>query len=278
MIPKRLSQWLLGAAILTSAACANRLTAYKQVTLEAITPPEEAISSDRLEETTKVLEDRLLGLGIELAEIEVVEPNQIAVRLPLAVDAQTAEEILISTGQLSARNQKPDTEAKLASSIEDLQRLLVEQNTLIKTDKLSQAEALQSQIDKTRAAISDLFELGELTGAVLESATARQAAGDIWEVDIQFDEAGADLFAAQTQKMAGTGRAIGLFLDEVLLSAPVVDVMFAESGITGGEAVISGNFTAAAARDLEIQLNSGALPVTLETVEITSTEDTPTDK
>lgn len=273
MITKWLSRLLLSAVVITSVACTNRLKEYQQVTIQAT--DQEEISSDRLEETTAILENRLLALGIELAEVKVIEPNQVVVRLPLETDAQAAEEVLTSTGQLSLRNQKPDTEKALASSIEDLQRLLVEQNTLIKTDKLPEAEALQPQIDETRATISDLFESGKLTGAALESATARRAAGDIWEVDIRFDEQGADLFAAQTKKMAGTGRAIGLFLDEVLLSAPVVDVAFAETGITGGEAVVSGNFTKAAARDLEIQLNSGALPITLETVEITSTEDAP---
>lgn len=271
MSTKWLSRLLLSAAVMTSVACANRLKEYKQVTMEAT--DQEEISSDRLEETTAVLENRLLALGIELAEVNVIEPNQIAVRLPLETDAQAVEEILTSTGQLFLRNQKPNTEKELASSIEDLQRLLVEQNTLIKTDKLPEAEALQPQIDETRATISNLFEPGELTGAALEKATARQVSSGIWEVDIQFDEQGTDLFAAQTQKMAGTGRAIGLFLDEVLLSAPVVDVSYAETGITGGEAVISGNFTEAAAKDLEVQLNSGALPVALETVEVTSTED-----
>jgi preprotein translocase subunit SecD len=46
-----------------------------------------------------------------------------------------------------------------------------------------------------------------------------------------------------------------------------VDVQYAETGITGGGAVISGNFTAESARDLEIQLRGGALPLPVEVVE-----------
>jgi preprotein translocase subunit SecD len=44
-------------------------------------------------------------------------------------------------------------------------------------------------------------------------------------------------------------------------------VQYAETGITGGSAVISGNFTAESARDLEIQLRGGALPLPVEVVE-----------
>lgn len=276
MIVRRLSRLLLSVAVVTSLACSNRLKEYTQVTLEATAPNQAKLDSDRLEETTAILEDRLLSLGIELAEIEVVEPNQIVVRLPQAADVLATEEILTSTGKLSLRNQKPKTEPELASRIESLQRLLVEQNTLTQTEEPAQAKALQPEIDETRAAIASLFEPAELTGARLESATAKRALGDIWEVDIQFDEQGAERFAAQTQRMAGTGRAVGLFLDDVLLSAPVVDVKFAETGITGGKAVISGNFTEAAAKELEVQLNSGALPVSLKTVKITSTEEAAT--
>ncbi|MEO1446237.1 MAG: hypothetical protein AAFV46_08375, partial [Cyanobacteria bacterium J06635_11] len=83
------------------------------------------------------------------------------------------------------------------------------------------------------------------------------------------------LFAEQTKLMAGTGRTIGLFLDNVLLSTPVVSVDFADKGIDSGSAVISGNFTKAAAKALEIQLKSGALPVALKTLAIVTSSDEP---
>ena len=259
--------------MMTSLACASRLKDYTQVTMALIAPGSEEVSEDQLAETTAILENRLDNIGIELAEVEADNPNQVAVRLPLDADVQATETLLTNTGRLSLRSQKPDTQAALDSSIEDLQRLLVELNTYLKTNDLSQAEALQPRIDKARAAIVNLFEPSELTGAQVAQATARQSTGNVWEVDIQFDEQGAERFAAQTQEIAGTDRSIGIFLDEVLLSAPTIAADFSEAGITSGTAVISGNFTETAAKSLEILLNSGALPVTLETVEITSTAD-----
>ena len=75
------------------------------------------------------------------------------------------------------------------------------------------------------------------------------------------------MFSELTRNIAGTGRALGIFLDERLISAPSVDVEYAATGITGGSAVISGNFNAESAKDLEIQLRGGALPVPVEVIE-----------
>lgn len=267
---------VMTAAIVSSVACADRLKDYTQVTMQA-SPLESGaeVSVEELDETKTILETRLLELGVELAEVEISDPNQIVVRLPLAVNAQAAIDVLTNTGQLYLRNQKPDTEADLASNIADLQRLLIEQNTLAQTGNPAEANALQPQIDETRRAISDLFEPATITGDRLYDARLQRsvASDDVWDVNIQFDAEGADEFAAQTKLMAGTGRSIGLFLDDVLLSTPLVDVDYAKNGITGGTALVSGNFTKDAAQDLQVQLKSGALRVDLEAVEISSTAE-----
>jgi preprotein translocase subunit SecD len=52
-----------------------------------------------------------------------------------------------------------------------------------------------------------------------------------------------------------------------MISSPVVGVEFAQTGITGGSAVIQGNFTTQEANDLAVQLRGGALPVPVEIVE-----------
>ena len=75
------------------------------------------------------------------------------------------------------------------------------------------------------------------------------------------------LFADLTKAVAGTGRTLGIFLDNAVISAPTVNVEFAKTGITGGNAVITGRFKAEEANDLAIQLRGGALPVPVEVVE-----------
>ena len=274
--------WAILSAVLLGA-CSSGLQDYQQLTMdvtlpkaeagEGITPSEGSNQLDYLAETEAVLARRLNGFGVESAEVNSTsDPEQIVVRLPMGVDMAAAETILTRRGQLYLRNEKPETEGDLSASIENLQRLLVDQNTLLQTEKLDEAAALTAEIEQERNEIAGFFEPSQLTGDRLKSAKAVQEEGDIWAVLIQFDEKGAEMFAEQTKEMAGTGRAIGLFLDNVLLSTPVVNVDFVESGITGGEALIAGNFTEEGAKDLEIQLNSGALPVYLKTVAVVSSD------
>ncbi|MDQ5962819.1 MAG: preprotein translocase subunit SecD [Patescibacteria group bacterium] len=73
-------------------------------------------------------------------------------------------------------------------------------------------------------------------------------------VELNFDDTGAKLFAAITK--ANVGREVAIFLDGLPISSPVVN-----EEITGGKAVISGNFSIEEARILVGRLNSGALPV-----------------
>lgn len=275
MMAQQLSQllprFLLTAAVVSGVACANRLKDYTQVTMQASALEKGTeVSLEGLKVTKTILENRLSGLGVERAEVDIKEPDQVIVRLPQAVNVKATEAVLTSAGRLYLRNQKPGTEKDLASDIEDLQRLLVEQGTLGQTNKQAEAEALQGKVDQTRSAIAALFEPSQLNGELLYSAKAQPSSStsNTWEVTIRFDKQGADKFAQQTKLMAGTGRAVGIFLDSVLLSAPVVDIAYAETGITEGAAVISGDFTKDAAKELEVQLKSGALPVRLEVVEV----------
>ncbi|MGB3298321.1 MAG: hypothetical protein WBA76_08620 [Phormidesmis sp.] len=280
MITKPLSgllpRFLLTAAVVSNVACTNRLRDYTQITMQASALDQGSeVSPENLAATQEILENRLTGLGVDFPEVEINAPDQIVVRLPQAVNVKAAEALLTNTGQLYLRNQKPDTEQNLAKNIEELQRLLVEQDTLNQTGKQAEAEALQAKINEIRSTISALFEPSQLTGKLLYDAKAQPSDRDrnLWEVTIRFDAEGADKFAEQTKLMAGTGRAVGLFLDSVLLSTPVVDVDYADTGITEGAAVISGDFTKAAAEALEVQLKSGALPVVLTTLGIVTVKD-----
>ena len=51
------------------------------------------------------------------------------------------------------------------------------------------------------------------------------------------------------------------------ISEASVGSQFASTGITGGSATISGNFSAEDARELEVQLKGGSLPLPIEIVE-----------
>ncbi len=99
-----------------------------------------------------------------------------------------------------------------------------------------------------------------------------------WVVSLEFDSEGAGALAdASTELSAlpecGSGatpcNAFAIVLDGVVVSAP----RFNEP-ILGGQAQIEGDFNAQEARDLANVLKYGALPVTLEVVDVTSVSAT----
>lgn len=99
-----------------------------------------------------------------------------------------------------------------------------------------------------------------LTGRYLETASLEFAGGQSGQlaneplVSVKFNDEGAKLFADITRDHVG--EQLGIFLDGELLSAPVIN-----EAITGGTAIISGNFTADEARNLAENLSFGALPM-----------------
>ncbi|NEQ30144.1 MAG: protein translocase subunit SecD [Leptolyngbya sp. SIO4C5] len=240
-----------------------------QLTL-LVRPTEQVpeITETDLEAVQRVIENRVNGLGVSEAVVQTVGEDQLLVQLPGVSDPEQAERVLGGTAQLEFETQKPGTEGQLQAEQQILQERLIQQAAL---EAGGDAEAIadnQAALDRSYQAITDLFESTGLTGDKLTDAFARPiGAGNNWEVVIQFNREGAALFADLTKRIAGTGRSIGILLDDNLISAPTVDVQYAETGITGGSAVISGNFDAQGAQDLAIQLRGGALPVPVEVVE-----------
>lgn len=90
------------------------------------------------------------------------------------------------------------------------------------------------------------------------TGTAGTVSGEI-QVSVSFNDEGEELFAQLTGD--NIGKPIGIFLDGELLSAPTV-----QQQITGGQAVITGNFSIEEAKLLSQRLRAGALPVPIELV------------
>ena len=124
--------------------------------------------------------------------------------------------------------------------------------------------------EKGSIKIAELFEPTSLTGKDLVTAGRQQQQNvpDSWEVTLSFNREGGDQFAELTQSIAGTGRLLGIVLDGRSISEASVGDQFRAAGITGGAATISGNFNAEDARDLEVQLRGGSLPLPVEILEV----------
>ena len=94
-----------------------------------------------------------------------------------------------------------------------------------------------------------------ITGAQL---TFDQTTGEP-QVQIAFNSDGANIFGKITA--ANVGKPLAIFLDNNLIEAPTVD-----EAITGGTALITGNFTLDSAQTLVERFNAGALPAPIKLV------------
>ncbi len=100
----------------------------------------------------------------------------------------------------------------------------------------------------------------ELGGKNLKRATVQFNPQDNTpQVSLEFDDEGAKLFEEITGR--NVGKPVAIFLDGYAISTPNVN-----EKISGGQAVIQGNFTSIEARDLSKRLNAGALPVPITLV------------
>jgi preprotein translocase subunit SecD len=225
------------------------------------------ITPDKLQGVQQVVENRINGLGVSEAVVQTIGTDQLLVQLPGVSDPQQAERVLGGTAQLDFRKQRKGTEAQLGAELQVRAPLQAKQEELKNsTDKAAIAEN-QAALERSDQAIAALFDKTGLTGDQLKTAYAGPTAGNTWEVVLEFNDKGATGFADLTKAVAGTGRGLGIFLDNKLLSAPSVDAHYAETGITGGRASISGRFTSETALDLAVQLKGGALPVPVEVIE-----------
>ena len=261
------------------------------------------VDSEQLEAVKDVLERRINGLGVAESTLQAVGSDQLVLQLPGEQDTSQAARVLGSTALLEFRAQKPGTEEEMrgllalkrqAESVlrakrppaasddptepappeppplspQDLSKALSSIGIQVPAGS-SEVDQIELLLNETNRRILSLYGPPLITGKDLTSAgRQQQATGSGWEVTLGFNREGGEKFAALTQSIAGTGRVLGIVLDGRSISEASVGEQFKVAGITGGSASITGNFSAEEARDLEVQLRGGSLPLPVKIVEV----------
>ena len=100
-----------------------------------------------------------------------------------------------------------------------------------------------------------------LTGDMVTSATVGyDSEKSQYVVQLKLDSEGTKNFSEATSRLASSQGVISIWMDDTVISYPTVN-----EAISGGEAVISGNFTADEATSLANKITAGSLPFKLET-------------
>ena len=258
------------------------------------------VEREQLEAVKEVLDRRINGLGVAESSLQTVGDDQLVLQLPGEQDPSRAARVLGTTALLEFRAQTPGTEEEMAGLLalkRQTQSVLASRRARVDpaeaeadparplaADDLAQAlqelgvevpvgsseiRQLELLLDAVNTRIVDLYEPAELSGRELVGAgRQQQQTGTAWDVTLSFTREGGERFARLTQSLAGSGRLLGIVLDGRSISEASVGPEFQAAGITGGAASITGNFTAEEARELEVQLRGGSLPLPVEVIEV----------
>lgn len=210
---------------------------------------ESSAISGSMDTLRKTIEKRVNVFGVSEPIVTVEkgsifgskeDENRLSVELPGVTDIEQAIKSIGETPLLEFRLAKKDADLTLINNLS--------------------ASSTEQEI---KEAIYNQYESTGLTGGQLERATVifgSQTGSAGSGVSLKFNKEGAELLGELTK--GNVGNVMAIFLDGELISDPVI-----RQELFGGEAQITGDFSAEEARDLAQNLSFGALPVPIELIE-----------
>jgi len=257
--------------------------------LSVVYKPATATSTANLQEVVTILSNRVNGLGVSGAQVNLQGKN-VVVSVP---GVQNARQILATIGQTaqllfrpvvcqaSVATKKAKTVTTLpacgAGYVMSAANLAVDTNTGLPTNNIPldpQFASIQStapKLDNPQQEVllpglgnsSTRYVLGpsQLTGHSIKKALAQQDQVGAWVVNYTLTGSGSPLWDQVAQRNFHAELAIEL--DGVVQSAPLIQPNQATFSSFAGQGQISGSFTEASAKNLALAMQFGSLPVRL---------------
>lgn len=244
------------------------------IVLQAKDTAESKVSEDSLERLLAVLRNRVDQFGVAEPVIQREGADRIIVDLPGVQDPDAALELIGKTALLEFRAVvtstspiPPAAERKNYDSDAEFERAQSRWNEAVKAidDQKEELERQSASVEGGVVARADegrFYLLGPVLVGGKDLVDAKPQYDHLGRpvVALAFSSEGAKLF--DTATFANVGKQLAIVLDGVVISAPVV-----QERITGGNAQISGRFSAEEASRLSIMLRAGALPVAVDVIE-----------
>ena len=245
--------------------------------VEVVLRPTAEVSDEQLERAIEIIRNRVDAIGV--AEPDITrQGSQVVIQLPGVKDKQRAVDLIGQTAELRFRpvinvfdSTDPSQLAAVKQVINPQQDSDSDGNSVETTEPavpdipVSLSDVLTSpQEDEASATVvllgtdrqtGFLLAPAALTGEVIEEAAATFQGQ--WIINVSFNDQGALLF--DQMAAANYERSVAIVLDGVVESAPTINATE-----FNGQAVISGSFDEAEAKNLALVLRFGALPVEFE--------------
>ena len=224
-----------------------------QIVLEAQDTELEQVDDDTVTRTLEVLRRRVDQLGVSEPSLQRSGDRRVLFELPGVADPEEALEVIGRTAQLTFHPVNaaagPNAGTGAGGNNEDL---------------------ILSDEDGQNLRLAPAAMTGDAVGDA-EAVVDQQTGG--WSVSISFRGQGGEQWAQLTGEAAcapvtSPQRRVAIVLDEKVISSPgVAAEVECDVGISGGDTVITGDFSQEEAKELALLIRAGALPVPVEVVE-----------
>ncbi len=212
---------------------------------------ETHIKDMAVRQALETIRNRIDQFGVSEPDIRRQGENRILVQLPGVKETERAKDLIGKTALL---------EFKLVDEENDVNAAL--KGTLPKDDEILYEYDLDPQTGNRVGQVPYLLKKRTLlTGAQLTDARVQiDSQYNEPHVSIAFDKKGSRIFEKITEE--NVKKRLAIVLDNRVYSAPVI-----QEKIAGGQARITGRFSAEEANDLAIALRAGALPAPVKILE-----------
>lgn len=213
-------------------------------------PPERTTEQVR-DQIIEILRNRVDRMGVVEPEIRPVGPSSISLTMPLVSEGAKADvrDTIRQTAELEFYLVHRDSAALAAQYERDPQAFTPPRGYQVKTWRIEEPDG------SVRVNYLILTRNPErLRGVNIRRAVATFDEFNNYFVSLSFDRQGAEMFANLTRE--NVNRQLAIVLDGTVYSAPNIN-----EPITGGQAQITGNFSAEEASRLANVIASGNLPV-----------------
>ncbi len=224
------------------------------VVLTASSDTDEEITTDDMEASRAIIENRVNALGATEATVQVQGTDQILVQIPGLSDTEQALATIGKTGSLVFARLDTFTDEDAVTSIENGSYA----NEITYTDDFGNTfpSGQYNYLEVEEGTYTPLITGSNITSVSVDRASDTSTD---YAVNISLDSEGTSAFAQATEDLVDDHGQIVIILDNEVQSAPAV-----QSVITGGQVSITGNYSLEDAQSLETILESGSLPISFE--------------
>ena len=236
--------------------------------LEVILQAQGNVTSQQMDQAEMVIRNRVDKLGVSEPAINRQGDNEISVGLAGVKNVDEAMALIGKTAQLEFMRVDQNLTNQITSQTITPDKLPADKLLLYQTQKDNNGNAVLGSDGKPVQIPMVVDKQPLMTGKALDGASVGYDQFGKPKVNMSFNDEGTKEFTNVTTQLSNQGKISGvtqrmaIVLDGEVESAPTV-----KDPITGNSAEITGNMSLQEVKDIVLVLQTGALPVQMQTID-----------